>query len=116
MVSVAGIRPDSRKSVRVFKGIFCADISEFESYHPSHAVVSSEPLECAENSIRPDAGQLLLTQTVRFWIRVIRSDRPLLVALVPFALVIRYGVVAREEAYLERQPEAVESAMAPIRL
>src|SRR5260370_34168017 len=48
-----------------------SDICEFESYMPSHAVVSSEPLECAENSIRPDAGQLLLTQTVRFWIRVI---------------------------------------------
>ena len=27
----------------------------------------------------------------------------LLVALMPFALVIRYGVVAREEAYLERK-------------
>jgi protein-S-isoprenylcysteine O-methyltransferase Ste14 len=27
----------------------------------------------------------------------------LLVALVPFALIIRYGVVAREEAYLERK-------------
>jgi protein-S-isoprenylcysteine O-methyltransferase Ste14 len=27
----------------------------------------------------------------------------LLLALVPFALVIRYGVVAREEAYLERK-------------
>ena len=27
----------------------------------------------------------------------------LLVALVPFALVIRYGVVAREEAYLDRK-------------
>jgi protein-S-isoprenylcysteine O-methyltransferase Ste14 len=27
----------------------------------------------------------------------------LLVMLVPFALVIRYGVVAREEAYLERK-------------
>ena len=27
----------------------------------------------------------------------------LLIVLVPFALVIRYGVVAREEAYLERQ-------------
>ena len=27
----------------------------------------------------------------------------LLVALVPFALVIRFGVVAREEAYLERK-------------
>jgi protein-S-isoprenylcysteine O-methyltransferase Ste14 len=27
----------------------------------------------------------------------------LLVTLVPFAFVIRYGVVAREEAYLERK-------------
>ncbi|UYN96018.1 MAG: isoprenylcysteine carboxylmethyltransferase family protein [Enhydrobacter sp.] len=27
----------------------------------------------------------------------------LLVTLVPFALVLRYGVVAREEAYLERK-------------
>jgi protein-S-isoprenylcysteine O-methyltransferase Ste14 len=27
----------------------------------------------------------------------------LLLALVPFGLVIRYGVVAREEAYLERK-------------
>jgi hypothetical protein len=40
MVSVARIRPDSRKSVRPFKGIICADISEFESYMPSQAVVS----------------------------------------------------------------------------
>ena len=40
MVSVARIRPDSRKSVRPFKGIICADISEFESYMPSHAVRS----------------------------------------------------------------------------
>jgi hypothetical protein len=31
MVSVARIRLDSRKSVRPFKGIFCGDISEFES-------------------------------------------------------------------------------------
>jgi len=27
----------------------------------------------------------------------------LLIMLVPFALVVRYGVVAREEAYLERK-------------
>src|SRR5262249_25388674 len=40
IVSVAGIRLDSRKSVRPFKGIFCADISEFESHMPSHAVRS----------------------------------------------------------------------------
>ena len=28
--------------MRPFKGIFCDDISEFESYHPSHAVSLSE--------------------------------------------------------------------------
>src|SRR5919197_2948149 len=40
VVSVARIRLDSRKSVRPFKGIFCGDVSEFESYHLSHAVRS----------------------------------------------------------------------------
>jgi len=38
IVSAAGIRLDHRKSVRPFKGIICNDISEFESYMPSHAV------------------------------------------------------------------------------
>ena len=38
MVSVARIRLVSRKSTRLFKGIICDDISEFESYMPSHAV------------------------------------------------------------------------------
>jgi hypothetical protein len=37
---VAGIRLDSRKSVQPFKGIFCDDISEFESSIPSQAVLS----------------------------------------------------------------------------
>jgi hypothetical protein len=40
VVSLAGIRLDHRKSVRPFKGIFCDDISEFESYMPSQAVRS----------------------------------------------------------------------------
>jgi hypothetical protein len=40
IVSKARIRLDSGKSVRSFKGIICADISEFESYMPSHAVRS----------------------------------------------------------------------------
>jgi hypothetical protein len=35
---VARIRLGPRISVRLFKGIICADISEFESYMPSHAV------------------------------------------------------------------------------
>jgi hypothetical protein len=39
-VSKARIRLGSRKSVRSFKGIICVDISEFESYMPSHAVGS----------------------------------------------------------------------------
>ena len=40
MVSVARIRLVSRKSTRLFKGIICDDIFEFESYMPSHAVGS----------------------------------------------------------------------------
>jgi hypothetical protein len=40
MVSVGKIRLDSRKSTRLFKGIICRDISEFESHMPSHAVGS----------------------------------------------------------------------------
>jgi hypothetical protein len=38
MVSVARIRFESWKSARAFKGIICDNISEFESYMPSHAV------------------------------------------------------------------------------
>src|SRR5262249_39062848 len=40
IVSVARIRLGPRKSVRAFKGIICDDVSEFESYMPSHAVWS----------------------------------------------------------------------------
>jgi hypothetical protein len=40
IVSAAGIRLDHRKTARPFKRIFCDDISEFESSHPSHAVRS----------------------------------------------------------------------------
>ena len=38
MVSVARIRLVSRKSARLFKGIICNDISEFESHMPSQPV------------------------------------------------------------------------------
>jgi hypothetical protein len=40
MVSVAKSQLDRRKSTRLFKGIICDDISEFESHMPSHAVGS----------------------------------------------------------------------------
>ena len=39
-VSAAGIRLNSRKIYRAFKGIICGDISEFESYMGSQAVWS----------------------------------------------------------------------------
>jgi hypothetical protein len=35
---MAKIRLDSRKFVQRFKALICDDISEFESYMPSHAV------------------------------------------------------------------------------
>jgi hypothetical protein len=44
MVSVARIRLVSRKPPRLFKGIICDDISEFESHMPSHAVGLSQVL------------------------------------------------------------------------
>ena len=37
---MAGIRLDSHESERPFKGIFCDDVSEFESHMASHAVGS----------------------------------------------------------------------------
>jgi hypothetical protein len=40
IVSKARIRLDFRKSVRSVKGIICVDISEFESFMPSHVVSS----------------------------------------------------------------------------
>src|SRR5258708_10514946 len=38
MVSVEGIRLDPPKSTRLFKGLICADVSEFESHMPTQAV------------------------------------------------------------------------------
>src|SRR5260370_3347063 len=38
VASRAGIRLDPPKSTRLFKGIICDDVSEFESHMPSHAV------------------------------------------------------------------------------
>ena len=75
IVSKARIRLDSRKSVRSFKGIICVDISEFESYMPSHAVgLSASLLVWAGGVFRParsmvkgeKPGDLPVQQTVKF--------------------------------------------------
>jgi hypothetical protein len=49
IISAAGIRLGQRKSVRSFKGIFCHDISEFESSHPSAS-------SCCRGSPGPEFG------------------------------------------------------------
>jgi hypothetical protein len=54
IVSVAGPRLDLRKSVRPFKGIFCDDISEFESDHLSQPVQPYPP-----RKIRRTSGLLI---------------------------------------------------------
>src|SRR5215831_17706732 len=52
VVSLAGIRLDSGKSVRSFKGIICHDISEFESSHASHAVRSLWAMSGSQRYVR----------------------------------------------------------------
>jgi hypothetical protein len=50
--------------VRPFKGIFCDDISEFESYHPSHAVGSRLIEVQPRTDIAADFGSAT-TQTIQ---------------------------------------------------
>ena len=50
-VSVARVRLDSRKSMRPFKGIICDDISEFESFMPSHAIWSLGVMSGLQNCV-----------------------------------------------------------------
>ena len=71
--------------------------SNVPTNRPTTAIVESGPYRFTRNPIY--LGMLLGLVGLAiafdtFW---------LLVTLVPFALVIRYGVVAREEAYLERK-------------
>src|SRR2546429_1904021 len=62
IVSAAGIRLDHRKSVRPFKGIFCNNISEFESYMPTQAVPYLSDISGLRNCARPCKGSFLATQ------------------------------------------------------
>jgi hypothetical protein len=62
IVSAAGIRLDHRKSVLSFKGIFCHDISEFESYMPSQAVQSLSDIPGLRGCARPCKGSFPATQ------------------------------------------------------
>jgi protein-S-isoprenylcysteine O-methyltransferase Ste14 len=64
---------------------------------PTTAIVASGPYRFTRNPIYLGMFVGLIGLAVAF------DNLWLLIVLVPFALVIRYGVVAREEAYLERK-------------
>jgi protein-S-isoprenylcysteine O-methyltransferase Ste14 len=64
---------------------------------PTTTIVETGPYRLARNPIYLGMVLGLIGLAIAF------NSLWLLVTLVPFALVIRYGVIAREEAYLERK-------------
>jgi protein-S-isoprenylcysteine O-methyltransferase Ste14 len=71
--------------------------SNVPTNRPSTTIVESGPYRFSRNPIYLGMFLALIGFAMAF-------DNPwLLMILVPFALVIRYGVVAREEVYLERK-------------
>jgi protein-S-isoprenylcysteine O-methyltransferase Ste14 len=71
--------------------------SNVPTNRPTTTIVESGPYRFTRNPIYLGMFLGLIGLAIAF------DDLWLLVMLVPFALVIRYGVVAREEAYLERK-------------
>ncbi len=71
--------------------------SNVPTNQPSTTIVENGPYRFTRNPIYLGMFLGLVALSIAF------NDLWLLVTLVPFGLVIRYGVVAREEAYLERK-------------
>ena len=71
--------------------------SNVPTNRPTTTIVESGPYRFTRNPIYLGMFLGLVGLAIAF------DDLWLLMMLVPFALVIRYGVVAREEAYLERK-------------
>ena len=74
-----------------------SDGSSVPTNLPTATIVESGPYRFTRNPIYLGMFLGLIGLAITF------DNLWLLVMLVPFALVIRYGVVAREEAYLERK-------------
>jgi protein-S-isoprenylcysteine O-methyltransferase Ste14 len=71
--------------------------SNVPTNRPTTTIVESGPYRVTRNPIYLSMMLGLICLAIAF------NSRWLLLTLVPFALVIRYGVIAREEAYLERK-------------
>ncbi len=83
--------------------------TQVETYKPTTTIVANGPYRLTRNPIYLAMVLGLIGLAIAFdslWI---------VVTLVPFYLVIRYGVVAREEAYLERKFGDVYPAWSPAR-
>ncbi len=71
--------------------------TRFETHQPTTRIVSAGPYRFTRNPIYVGMFLALIGLAIAF------DNLWLLATLVPFYLVIRYGVVAREEAYLARK-------------
>jgi protein-S-isoprenylcysteine O-methyltransferase Ste14 len=71
--------------------------SNVPTHWPTTTIIESGPYRFTRNPIYLAMFLALIGLATAF------DDLWLLMMLVPFALIIRYGVVAREEAYLERK-------------
>ena len=71
--------------------------SNVPTHRPSTTIVASGPYRLTRNPIY--LGMFLVVTGLA----IALDDLWLLLMLMPFAVVIRYGVVAREEAYLDRK-------------
>jgi protein-S-isoprenylcysteine O-methyltransferase Ste14 len=71
--------------------------SNVPTNRPSTTIVETGPYRFTRNPIYLAMVLGLIGLAIAF------NSLWLLIALVPFALLIRYGVIAREEAYLERK-------------
>jgi protein-S-isoprenylcysteine O-methyltransferase Ste14 len=71
--------------------------SNVPTNRPTTTIVESGPYRFTRNPIYLGMMLFVVGMALAF------NTLWLLIALVPFALLIRYGVVAREEAYLERK-------------
>ncbi len=71
--------------------------TEIQIHRPTSAIVEAGPYRFTRNPIYTGMFLGLIGFSIVF------DSLWLLILLVPFYLIIRYGVVAREEAYLERK-------------
>ena len=76
IISVARIRVYPRKSARAFKGIICADVSEFESSHPSHAVRSPWRTNNDPRANVPTGGRVAWSQPLAGRPTMAEGERP----------------------------------------